>query len=65
MSNDAWVIIGTGAVFFLATCWSNIDIARKDFGGIEKKEMWGIITLIRFICPVVYFSIGIRKGKKL
>ena len=64
MSNDAWVIIGTGAVFFLATCWAIIDIARKDFGGIEKKAMWGIITLIPFIGPVVYFSIGIRKGKK-
>lgn len=62
--SEAAVIIGTGVVFFLATCWAIIDIARKDFGGIEKKAMWGIITLIPFIGPVVYFSIGIRKGKK-
>ena len=64
MSNEAWVIISTGVVFFLATCWAIFDIARKDFGRIEKKAMWGIITLIPFIGPVVYFSMGIRKGKK-
>ena len=58
------MIIGTGVVFFLATCLALIDIAGKDFGGIEKKAMWGIITLVPFIGPVVYFAIGIRKGKK-
>lgn len=63
MSETA-VIIGTGVTFFLATCWAIIDIARKDFGGIEKKAIWGVITLIPFIGPVVYFSIGFRKGKK-
>jgi hypothetical protein len=35
--SEAAVIIGTGVVFFLVTCWAIIDIARKDFGGIEKK----------------------------
>ena len=63
MSETA-VIIGTGVTFFLATCWAIIDIARKDFGGIEKKAIWRVITLIPFIGPVVYFSIGFRKGKK-
>ena len=58
------VVIGIGVVFYLATCWAIIDIARKDFGGIGKKAMWGFITLIPFIGPVVYFSIGFRKGKK-
>ncbi|HIJ57726.1 MAG TPA: hypothetical protein HPQ03_16600 [Deltaproteobacteria bacterium] len=62
--SKAAVIIGTGVVFFLATCWAIIDIARKDFGGIEKKALWGFITLIPFIGPIVYFSIGFRKGKK-
>ena len=62
--SEAAVIIGTGVAFFLATCWAIIDIARKDFGGIEKKALWGFITLIPFIGPVVYFSIGFRKGKK-
>jgi hypothetical protein len=62
--SETAVIIGTGVTFFLATCWAIIDIARKDFGGIEKKAIWGVITLIPFIGPVVYFSIGFRKGKK-
>jgi len=62
--SEVAVIIGTGVVFFLATCWAIIDIARKDFGGIEKKALWGFITLVPFIGPVVYFSIGFRKGKK-
>ena len=62
--SEVTVIIGTGVVFFLATCWAIIDIARKDFGGIEKKALWGFITLIPFIGPVAYFSIGFRKGRK-
>ena len=57
------VIIGIGALFFLLTCWALIDISRKDFGGIEKKALWGFITLIPFIGPIVYLSIGFRKGK--
>jgi hypothetical protein len=55
--------IGIGLLFFLLTGWAVIDIARKDFGGIEKKALWGFITLIPFIGPVVYFAFGFRKGK--
>lgn len=57
------VVIGIGLLFFLMTCWALIDIARKDFGGIEKKALWGFITLIPFIGPVAYLSFGFRKGK--
>jgi len=39
-------------------------VDRKDFGGIEKKALWGFITLIPFIGPVVYLAFGFRKGKK-
>jgi len=56
--------IGIGVLFFLLTCGAIIDIARKDFGGIEKKALWGFITLIPFIGPVVYLAFGFRKGKK-
>jgi uncharacterized membrane protein YhaH (DUF805 family) len=56
--------IGIGVLFFLATFGAVIDIARKDFGGIEKKALWAFITLIPFIGPVVYFVFGFRKGKK-
>ena len=60
----AVTIIGIGALFFLITCWAIIDIARKDFGGIEKKALWGFITLIPFIGPILYIAIGYRKGVK-
>ena len=58
------VVIGIGSLFFLLTCWALVDIARKDFGGIEKKALWGFITLIPFIGPIVYLAIGFRKGRK-
>ncbi|MBW1698038.1 MAG: PLDc N-terminal domain-containing protein [Deltaproteobacteria bacterium] len=60
----AIVIIGGGILFFLATCWAIIDIARKDFGGMDKKLIWGLITLIPFIGPILYICVGYRKGVK-
>ena len=57
-------IILIGILFFLVTCWALIDIARKDFGGIEKKALWGFITLIPFLGPIIYVAVGYRKGIK-
>ncbi len=62
--NFATAIIGGGVLFFLLTCWAVIDISQRDFGGIEKKAIWGVVALIPFIGPVVYFAFGFRKGKK-
>lgn len=64
MDNLTIIIIGTGLFFFLLTCWALLDIANKDFGGIEKKAMWGFISLFPFIGPIVYFSMGFRRGSK-
>jgi hypothetical protein len=58
------VIIGTGIFFFVLTCAGILDIAGKDFGGMEKKALWGFITLIPFIGPVIYFAAGFKRGKK-
>jgi NhaP-type Na+/H+ or K+/H+ antiporter len=55
------LIVG-GAVFWLLTCWAIIDIARKDFGGIEFKAAWAFAALIPFIGPILYIAIGRRKG---
>ncbi len=41
-----------------------IDIARKDFGTIGKKALWGCIALIPFVGWLVYLLFGFRKGKK-
>ena len=62
--STAVAIIIIGMLFFLLTCWALIDITRRDFGGIEKKAAWGFITMVPFIGPLVYFTIGMRKGQK-
>ncbi len=62
--NSVTLIIGLGIFFFLLTCWAILDVARKDFGSIEKKAMWGVIAWIPFIGFVVYFLFGAKKGQK-
>ena len=57
------VIILIGAVFWLLTCIAVFDVARKDFGGIEKKAAWGFVSLIPFLGPLLYFIFGYRRGK--
>jgi hypothetical protein len=52
-----------GITFFLLTCISLLDVARKDFGGIEKKALWGFIAMIPFAGPLLYLLFGFRKGK--
>ena len=50
--------------FYLLTALAIIDIARKDFGSIGKKALWGFIAVIPFIGWLVYLIFGLRKGKK-
>ena len=58
------IVIGVG-VFFLVLTWLAVfDIARKDFGTIGKKILWGFAALIPFIGPLIYFAVGYRIGKK-
>jgi len=57
------LIVGIGSFFYLLTCLAFLDIARKDFGSIGKKAMWGVIAFIPFIGVVIYAAIGYRKGK--
>ncbi len=57
-------IILTGVAFFLLTCVAILDIARKDFGSIQMKALWGlIVAMIPFIGVLIYFFVGFRKGK--
>ena len=62
MSPAGWIITG-GLVFWLLTCAAIVDIARKDFGGIEKKAAWGFISLVPFLGVLVYFIFGYRRGR--
>jgi uncharacterized membrane protein YhaH (DUF805 family) len=63
MSSTLMIIL-SGILFWLLTCVAVIDIARKDFGGIEKKAAWGFVSLVPFLGPIVYFAFGIKKGKR-
>ena len=63
MSTAEWIVL-TGVGFYLLTCWAIFDIARKDFGGIEKKAAWAFLTLIPFLGPIIYIAVGFRKGSK-
>jgi uncharacterized membrane protein YhaH (DUF805 family) len=56
------MIISTCVFFWLLTCIAVIDIARKEFGGIEKKAAWAFVALIPFLGPIIYFAIGCKKG---
>jgi uncharacterized membrane protein YhaH (DUF805 family) len=58
------MIIIFGLLFWLMTCWAVIDIARKDFGAIEKKAAWGFTALVPFIGVLVYLIFGYRKGER-
>ena len=63
MSTAEWIVL-VGVGFYLLTCWAIFDIARKDFGGIEKKAAWAFVTLIPFLGPIIYIAAGFRKGRK-
>ena len=57
------IIIAVGVFFYLLTCVAFIDIARKDFGSLGIKALWGVIAFIPFIGVVIYIIFGFRKGK--
>ncbi|MCP4350544.1 MAG: hypothetical protein GY795_34180 [Desulfobacterales bacterium] len=57
-------IVGAGIFFFVLTSLAIIDVASKDFGGTEKKALWGFIAFIPFIGWLIYIIFGYRKGKR-
>jgi hypothetical protein len=64
MSTGMFVIL-TGILFFLLTCVAILDIARKDFGSIQMKALWGfLVAMVPFIGVLIYFVFGFRKGKR-
>lgn len=63
MSTAEWIVL-IALLFYLLTCLCIFDIARRDFGGIEKKAAWAFVSLIPFIGPLVYLAAGMRRGKR-
>ncbi|MBW1759675.1 MAG: PLDc N-terminal domain-containing protein [Deltaproteobacteria bacterium] len=64
MDTTTITIIGMGILFFMLTCWAILDVARKNFGTIGKKALWGFIAFIPFIGFIIYFIFGYKKGIK-
>ena len=62
MSTSTQVIIFGGILFWLLTCVAILDIARKNFGDIKDKAIWGFTAMVPFIGPIIYFTIGYKKG---
>jgi hypothetical protein len=63
MSTGMFVVL-TGVLFFLITCVAILDIARKDFGSIQMKALWGfVVAMMPFIGVLIYFVFGFRKGR--
>ncbi len=59
------IIISIGIIFYLIACLAILDIARKDFGSIGKKALWGITAaFVPFIGCILYFAVGARQGRK-
>ena len=58
----AWIKIGF--VFLILTFLAVFDVARKDFGSIQKKTLWGFVALVPFIGWLLYLVFGFRKAKK-
>jgi hypothetical protein len=51
-------------VFYALTLLAVVDIARKDFGSLGKKALWGCVALMPFIGWLIYLIFGFRKGRK-
>lgn len=57
-----WIKIG--GAFFILTALAVLDVARKGFGTMGRKALWGVIAMIPFIGWLIYLLFGYRKGKK-
>jgi hypothetical protein len=61
----AYIVIGICIPFILLTLWAIFDAARREFGTIEKKAAWVLISAIPFIGFIIYLIFGLRRGEKV
>jgi len=57
------VLVLIGVLFYAVTCWAIMDVARRDFGSLARKAVWGVIVLVPFVGCVLYVLVG-RRGSK-
>lgn len=59
-----YTVLGISIPFVLLTFWAIFDAARRDFGAIEKKAIWVLVSAVPFIGFIIYLIFGMRKGQK-
>jgi len=48
------------------TFWAIVDVARRDFGTLKKKALWGaFIVFVPCLGGLVYLIFGRRQGTKI
>ena len=58
------IVIGICIPFVLITFWAIFDAAQRDFGSIEKKAIWVLISAVPFLGFIVYLIFGLKRGRK-
>ena len=65
MNLDTVIFVLVASIpFFAGTIWAVVNAAQKDFGGIEKKILWMLVSSIPYIGFIIYLIFGFRLGKK-
>ena len=62
MDNTFMMVAGLGLVFWGLTMLAMFNVVMKDFGSIQKKALWGIVSLLPFVGWLIYFVFGARQG---
>ena len=59
-----YTVLGVCIPFVLLTFWAIFDAARRDFGTIEKKAVWVLVSAVPFIGFIIYLIFGLKRGRK-
>ncbi|SLM31485.1 conserved hypothetical protein [Desulfamplus magnetovallimortis] len=62
MDHTTFIVAGLGLIFWLLTILAMMNVVLKDFGSVQKKAIWGIVSLIPFVGWLIYFLFGAKRG---
>ena len=62
MDSTFVVVAGLGLFFWGATMLAMFNVVMKDFGSVQKKALWGLVSLIPFVGWLIYFIFGAKQG---
>ena len=58
------VVTVAGLVFWALTMLALIDVILKDFGTLQQKAVWFLISAVPFVGWLIYLLFGFRKGTR-